>query len=59
MKRLTFHRANGSFGVDGMNDDNRENKIYACIAKLKDYEDLGLNPDEVQRLIDKMEDEGK
>ena len=55
-RRLTFHRTDGSFGVDGVDLVNLESKLYMCIVKLKDYEDIGLNPDEVQRLIYENED---
>lgn len=33
--RLTYHEENGDFGVAGMNEENQDEKIYACIAKLK------------------------
>ncbi len=51
MGRLTFSE-DGKFGVVGMNADNEEEKLYGCICKLKDYENTGLSPDEVERLLD-------
>lgn len=56
MKRLTFKKENGEFGVVGMNEDNQDEKLYACVHKLKHYEDLDLNPDEIEQLIDEMKD---
>lgn len=56
MKRLTYHEKDGSFGVIGMKEENQNEKLYACVFKLKDYEDLGLSPDEVQQLIYFKED---
>lgn len=55
--RLTYHEKNGDFGVAGMNETNQDEKLYACICKLKDYEDLGFNPSELEillRLYDEM-----
>ena len=56
MGRLTFHEHDGKFGVAGMDARNELDKIYACICKLKDYEDIGLSPDEVEQLKYKYED---
>lgn len=56
MNRLTFEEPNGNFGVVGMNEGNKEAKLYACVCKLRDYELSGLSPDEVQRIQeDKLE----
>lgn len=51
MGRLTYSEG-GRFGVVGMNEANEEEKLYGCICKLKDYENTGLSPDEVERLLD-------
>lgn len=56
LKRLTYHEEDGRFGVAGMNAENESEKVYACICKLKDYEDLGLSPDEVEQLVYKYDD---
>lgn len=56
MNRLTFHEKDGTFGVAGMNEENQDQKLYMCIVKLKDYEDKGLSPDEVEQLTYKIED---
>lgn len=45
-KRLTYHDPDGSFGVVNMTDRNRYEKLYACVCKLKDYEDSGKTPEE-------------
>lgn len=54
--RLTYHEKNGDFGVAGMNETNQDEKIYACICKLKDYEDLAFHPGEIETLL-KLYDE--
>ncbi len=56
MKRLTFHEDNGNWGVEGVGEVySVDEKIYRCLDKLKDYEDIGLNPDEVENLILRVE----
>ena len=51
MNRLTFKEPNGKWGIVGMNAENEREKTYGCLCKLLDYEELGLNPDEVEWLI--------
>lgn len=51
MQRLTYIKPDGTLGVVGMNEDNRDTKAYVCIAKLKDYENTGLEPDEVEHCV--------
>lgn len=50
MKKLIFTEPDGRWGVEGMNENNQDEKMYAVAWKLKDYEATGLNPDEVYRL---------
>lgn len=55
MKRLTYHSSDGRFGIVGKDaPDMREidKELYACVWKLKDYEDTGFNPDFLQTLPD-------
>ena len=67
MKGLTFIEPDGTWGIVGMNESNKEQKMYAVACKLRDYERIGLQPDEVERLkedsvnllIDKLEKEAK
>lgn len=49
MIRLTF-RENYNFGVVGMNEENQDKKLYACVLKLIDYEDTGLSPNDILKL---------
>lgn len=49
--RLTYHEENGDFGVAGMNEENQDEKLSACVAKLKDYEDLGFHPSDVEMFL--------
>lgn len=52
-KRLTYRTDNGTFGVKGAQLPE-DPKLYMCIVKLKDYEDLNVTPDEVEGLIDRQ-----
>ena len=54
--RLTFHEENGDFSVAGMDETNRDEKLYACICKLKDYEDLGFHPSELELILRMYDD---
>lgn len=56
MNRLTFKEPNGTWGIVGMNADNEQEKVYSCLRKLLDYEELRLNPDDIIRLLHKLED---
>lgn len=56
MKRLIYKEPNGNFGVKGIDIKTLNNRLYMIICKLKDYEDLGLSPDDVQHLIYKLDD---
>ena len=49
-KRLTFTQPNGNFGVVGMIEENAEQKIYACVVKLRDYENTDFSPEELMEL---------
>ena len=54
--RLTFHEENGDFGVAGIDCKTLDEKIYACICKLKDYEDLGFHPSELELILRMYDD---
>lgn len=50
MKRLTFEEPSGRWGIVGMEksvDEIEDFAIYRCLEKLCDYEELGLNPDDI------------
>ena len=50
MKRLTFKEPSGKWGIVGMEkpvDEIEDFSIYICLEKLCDYEELGLNPDDI------------
>lgn len=53
MKRLTFKETDGRWGVAGVEKPvyEFEEKIYRCFDKLKDYEELGLNPDDMEQKL--------
>lgn len=50
MIKLTFEEPDGTFGVVGMNADNKETKLYACVKKLLAYEQTELSPSDVEAL---------
>ena len=50
MKGLTFIEPDGTWGIVGMNESNKDQKMYSVACKLRDYEKTGLQPDEVERL---------
>lgn len=52
MIRLTYSKPNGEFGIEGIDIKELDTKLYSAICKLKYYEDIGLNPDEVKRMKD-------
>lgn len=56
MIRLTYNEPNGKWGIVGMDESNQDQKMYAVAAKLMDYEKIGLNPDEVERLKEQFEE---
>ncbi len=53
MKRITWEKPNGEWGVEGASISNAPLPIYNALERLLDYERLGLDPDELAR-IDKM-----
>lgn len=55
MHRLTYKEPDGRFGVKGMDWSDIPRVFYGLICKLKDYEDTGLSPEEVEKLKDENE----
>lgn len=56
MNRLTYKEPDGTWGIAGMNEKNEKEKLYAVCAKLKDYEETGMQPNEVEQLKDNATD---
>ena len=56
MSRLIHREDNGNCTIIGMNKENKEEKIYQVADKLREYEETGLSPYEVERLKEKMEE---
>ena len=50
MKSRITYSENGEFGIEGIDLTKLPAKLYSAVAKLKDYENTGLSPDEVDRL---------
>ena len=59
MKRITWKTPDGSWGVEGIPLDEIDHRLYGALCKLKDYEDSGLSPDEVERLKEAHEEDGR
>ena len=47
--RITYS-VNGEFGIEGIDLTKLPARLYSAVAKLKDYENTGLSPDEVEQL---------
>lgn len=58
MKRLTFKEPDGRWGIVGMDKPvcDIEGSIYSCLGKLLDYEELGLNPDNMEQKLMELRD---
>lgn len=52
MKRITWKTPDGKWGVGDIAWDEIDHRLYGAMCKLKAYEDTGLSPDEVERLIE-------
>ena len=50
-ERLIYKERNGHFFVVGMNETNELEKINAVVYKLMKYEESGLTPEEVKKLV--------
>lgn len=53
MERITKELPNGTWKIDGMDWKDVPGNIYGALCKLRDYENTGLSPAEVNILIDK------
>ena len=54
MKRLTFKEPDGRWGIIGTDKpvcDIEDLAVYICLEKLLDYEELGLNPDDMEQKL--------
>lgn len=51
--RLTFHSPDGSWGLNNGYDMKKvPSELYGALWKLKDYEDTGLQPDQIEQMND-------
>ena len=48
--RLTWKRKDGSWGLHGVDVASLNNTLYGVAAKLKDYEETGLAPDQIRNM---------
>ena len=51
MHRLTYHHKNGEWGVDGVKLSALPKAVIACVLKLRNYENLGIDPVQVEKLL--------
>lgn len=68
MIRLTKKEASGKWQVRGISWEalntgrtitpEMNQRLYGCLCKLKDYEDSGLAPDQMQSLLYQISDAG-
>ena len=66
MIRLTKKEASGKWQVRGISWEalntgrtitpEMNQRLYGCLCKLKDYEDSGLDPDQMQSLLYQISD---
>lgn len=66
MVRLTEKEASGRWSIRGIAWEalgegkvitkDVAQRLYGCLCKLKDYEDIGLNPDELENLLYDLKD---
>lgn len=51
---LTKTNPDGSWSVCGMDWKDIPRELYGALCKLHDYEKTGLNPDEVEIMVEKI-----
>lgn len=66
MSRLTKKEASGKWQVDGIPWEQLQEgktitkemrqRLYGCLCKLKDYEDTGMSPQQIQDWMHDLED---
>ena len=59
MRRITWKTPEGKWGVENIAWDEIDHRLCGALCKLKDYEDTGLSPDEVKRMKEAREEDGK
>ncbi len=55
-RRLVKKEPDGTFYIPGVDLAVLPTSLYMAVVKLKDYEDTGLTPDEVERLLQRVRD---
>ncbi len=55
-RRLVKKEPDGTFYIPGVDLAALPTSLYMAVVKLKDYEDTGLTPDEVERLLQRVRD---
>ncbi len=59
MKRITWKNPDGRWGVKGIPWDEIDRRLQGALWRLKDYEETGLSPDEVERMKESFEEDKK
>lgn len=50
MNRITYQKPDGTWGINGINIKDVPRTLYGAMCKLKDYENTGLDPQEIEGL---------
>lgn len=50
MNRLTFKKPDGTWGIKKSGNEDEKELAYKISNKLLDYEETGLNPDDIEML---------
>ena len=58
MERLTYKSLSGGYGANKSYDSNME-EIYTLRNALGKYEDIGLTPEEIKKVLSTKEEETK
>lgn len=59
MNRITWKTPDGKWGLKNISWDEIDHRLTGALSKLLAYEDTGLSPDEVERLIEAHGEDGK
>lgn len=55
MERITKELPNGTWEIEGVSWKEVPGNLYGALCKLRDYENTGLSPAEINTLIDKLD----
>lgn len=53
--RFTYKEPNGTWGIKGISWEKIPHEMYGLLCKLKDYEETGLTPAQIEILKERQE----